>query len=98
MINNNLVELKKESVNIPKLKTLNKLCDAISSLKLHTSPTNFAGADSPTSRNNSVVKERDPLHEQLKEMNDLDNFFSKKLTMKEIDSYLNDNKLQFNFN
>ena len=41
---------------------------------------------------------RDPLNEQLKEMNDLDNFFSKKLTMKEIDSYLNDNKLQFNFN
>lgn len=34
--------------------------------------------------------------EQKKEMDDLNDFFSKKLTMKEIDAYLNDNKMNFN--
>jgi len=29
-------------------------------------------------------------------MDDLNDFFSKKLTMKEIDAYLNDNKMNFN--
>ena len=36
--------------------------------------------------------------EQQREMQDLDDFFSKKLTMKEIDSYLQSNKMQFNYN
>jgi hypothetical protein len=31
-------------------------------------------------------------------MGDLDNFFAKKLTMKEIDSYLSENRMNFNHN
>lgn len=58
-------------------------------------PTLNNSPPSPTSRRSS---EKNPMNDQLKEMKDLDNFFAKKLTMKEIDSYLNDNKLQFNYN
>jgi hypothetical protein len=80
---------------IPKYKVLNKLCEVITKMKVDV-PVFAQAPDSPTSRNsftdnrekNSMVESREIIAEQMREMNDLDNFFSKKLTMKEIDNYL----------
>ena len=68
---------------------LNRIFDSINCMKI-AFPTLNNSPPSPTSRRSS---EKNPMNDQLKEMKDLDNFFAKKLTMKEIDSYLNDNKL-----